>query len=346
MSDALTPKRILQFNQIATVAQAMKTDFRFHKRNFTFLCPEWLLGVAARDDHGARIRREIMSDFICYICGGEKCQRRNGKVRDDETLYPVECVGCGHVVLRPDGYMTTDYFERYAPTGGDVDQTLLGDVILKDQIRRFHDFYQHIVDKDILDFGCGRGAFLKLAATVAKNGVGLEINQPLRQRLIDEKCQVVGSLKELPKKGMFDTITMFLVLGHLPDPLPVLGELSRYLKPNTGRLIIEVQNANDALLTLYESAKFAEFTYASESPFVFSQQSLRLLMEKAGFTAMEIRQYQRYPLSNHLYWLAKGKPGGQKYWPELSFQPLADLYSAQLAALGKCDTLLGEFTVL
>jgi len=55
----------------------------------------------------------------------------------------------------------------------------------------------------------------------------------------------------------------------------------------------------------------------------------------------KIKQIQRYPLSNHLYWLVKGKPGGHIEWNFLNNSDLAKSYENTLSSLGKCDTIVG-----
>jgi len=64
------------------------------------------------------------------------------------------------------------------------------------------------------------------------------------------------------------------------------------------------------------------------------------MIKKAGLKLNWIKHVQRYPLSNHLHWLSKGKPGGHKQWAFLNDQQLNQYYEQQLAALGVTDTLL------
>ena len=52
------------------------------------------------------------------------------------------------------------------------------------------------------------------------------------------------------------------------------------------------------------------------------------------------KQIQMYPLSNHMHWLAKGKPGGHKIWNMLESDMLAKEYENILQKNNICDTLL------
>jgi hypothetical protein len=66
-------------------------------------------------------------------------------------------------------------------------------------------------------------------------------------------------------------------------------------------------------------------------------------MKKAGYKINYIKQFQRYGLSNHLYWLSKNNPGGHQKWSFLDSEELYGAYSAALAKINKCDTIIGSF---
>jgi hypothetical protein len=132
------------------------------------------------------------------------------------------------------------------------------------------------------------------------------------------------------------------VLEHLPDPRATLRELARLLAKR-GRLVVEVPSSEDALLTLYNNDAFQRFTYWSQHLFMFSAETLRRLALQAGLRVVSIQQFQRYPLCNHLHWLSRNRPGGHNKWPFLDIPALNEAYASSLAAIGKCDTLIGYF---
>lgn len=140
---------------------------------------------------------------------------------------------------------------------------------------------------------------------------------------------------------MFDLITAFHVVEHLPDPISLIRKLATKLKPD-GCLVVEVPNSEDALLRLYRSKAFSEFTYWSCHLYLFNTSTLKNLMEKSGLKTYFIKHIQRYPLSNHLYWLSSGRPGGHKAYS--IFNKEIDLhYEAALASIGMTDTIIGFF---
>ena len=104
--------------------------------------------------------------------------------------------------------------------------------------------------------------------------------------------------------------------------------------------IIEVPSASDILLYLYDCLPFQKFTYWSQHLYLFNTSTLETLVRQSGLKIDYIKQIQRYPLSNHLYWLSKGLPGGHKLWSFLDNESLTQAYEASLASIGGCDTLI------
>lgn len=125
----------------------------------------------------------------------------------------------------------------------------------------------------------------------------------------------------------------------LSGPREWLNRFSEYLVPG-GYLIIEAPNADDILLSLYESSKFADFTYWSAHLFLYTMKSLTMIIEECGKYMIESAgQIQRYTLANHLMWLAKGLPGGHNKWSCLDGEELNKAYTKKLQELQMRDTL-------
>lgn len=105
-------------------------------------------------------------------------------------------------------------------------------------------------------------------------------------------------------------------------------------------MILEVPNADDILLSLYESSSFADFTYWSAHLFLYTDKSLSMIIEENGKYWIEsASQIQRYTIANHLMWLAKGLPGGHNEWAILDNKELNEAYYEKLRELKMCDTL-------
>jgi SAM-dependent methyltransferase len=211
-----------------------------------------------------------------------------------------------------------------------------------DNDRRYKQFEELIFNKDILDFGCGAGNFLIQAKERAKSCCGVEVNKEFTEFYKKLGLEVFQNFNEINNK--FDVIFMFLVLPFIQNPLDLLETLKTRLK-NGGQLVIETPNIDDALLTLYGSKAFSNFTYTSMSLFYYNKRTLSDLLIKAGYRVNYVKNYQRYNISNHLYWLGKQQPKGHQIWDFLDTPELNNAYAASLAKLGKCDTLIGSFGI-
>lgn len=96
-----------------------------------------------------------------------------------------------------------------------------------DDDRRFRFLNQLIENKHILDFGCGHGGFLIRAKKTASRVAGIEIEGRLKNYFEDKGLKNFPSIEKV--SGVFDVITLFHVLEHIPDPKSILAELSEML---------------------------------------------------------------------------------------------------------------------
>ncbi len=278
----------------------------------------------------------------CYLCGKQQFTKRPGRVRDRADLDVLECQACGLVCLSSATHITEGFYEG---SGMHAEPLAITDWVREtaaDDRRRLETLRPMLVNKSLLDFGCGNGGFLESARQVAQTAVGVEPEARLQPYFQSRQLKVYASLAEVDQT--FEVITLFHVLEHLADPSAILRQLTQKLTAQ-GRLIIEVPNADDALLTLYQSAAFADFTYWSCHLFLYNAATLTALAKKAGLKVNFIRHIQRYPLSNHLHWLAQNRPGGHIHWSFLDSPELAAAYESRLAALGCSDTILAGFGV-
>ncbi len=278
---------------------------------------------------------------VCYLCGGTGVRKRPGKVRDNENLEIYECLSCGLVFLSSFDHIHDSFYESSGMHDGEVDIGSWAVDTAWDDDRRFSSFKTLMENRSVLDFGCGNGGFLLRARAAASRIAGIELEERLQPYFTRNGLTVHASIDDVT--DIFDIITLFHVLEHIADPVDILGRLLEKLAPG-GSMIVEVPNANDALLTLYENEEFSRFTYWSPHLFLYTASTLEMLGKKAGLKVNYIKQVQRYPLSNHLHWLAKGKPGGHKTWSFLDSEELHTAYEKQLAAIGCCDTIIASFS--
>ena len=273
----------------------------------------------------------------CYLCDSTDLNKVAGKVRDKPEIDILKCNECSLVFLDYETsieYYRNDYTE-FNHANDTWRSCLRG--AHEDDLRRSGIIKTMAKDKVYCDVGCGAGGLLQMVQPFCRQVIGVEPQTKWHLDLVSEGFTIANSIDEI-EDDYFDVISLFHVLEHIADPIAFLISLKRKLRKG-GTLVVEVPNADDALLTVYKSKPFSHFTYWSPHLYLFSQNTLSVTLIKAGFTDHIIKQFQRYPLANHLMWLANGIPGGHETWSFLNSPDLAISYEKVLAQINKCDTL-------
>ena len=107
-----------------------------------------------------------------------------------------------------------------------------------------------------------------------------------------------------------------------------------------GKLVVEVPNVDDALVSVYRVPAYVRFYYQKAHLYYFSRETLANTFALAGLEG-SIEGVQRYDLSNHLRWMLTGEPGGQGYYDELLSPAVREAYADALIQSGHSDTLWG-----
>ncbi len=189
--------------------------------------------------------------------------------------------------------------------------------------------------ESVLEIGAATGAFLQQLENPFRCAV--EPAQDNRQFSGQFANRAFADIEEVPEDLKFDVICMFHVFEHIRRPVEFLQKCLLRLRPQGGRVVIEVPNIADPLISLYGCTAFKDFYFQPMHPYVHSVESLRKVFGEAGLREREVICYQRYGLVNHLNWLAKGKPGGNPDWQRI-FGDGQD-YKEALVRQGLTDTL-------
>lgn len=277
----------------------------------------------------------------CYLCGHSEFEKLEGKVRDDSSLDVLQCKNCSLVFLSSFEHIKDDFYEEDGMFGGVPDIKKWLKVTEDDDKRRFEFLKKEIKGKKVLDFGCGNGGFLSFAQKSAQKVVGIELQKSLQNYFAQKNLEIHSDVSEIEEE--FDFITIFHVLEHIKDPVELLKQLGTKLTAQ-GEIIIEVPNSNDALITLYKNYDFMNFTYWSCHLFLFNEQTLSDVIEKAGFKINYLKRIQRYGFANHLWWQFMKKPGGHKKLWFLNWGFLNRLYENSLASLKATDTIIASIS--
>jgi len=284
----------------------------------------------------------FIANTKCFLCGSNHFSCIHKGVRGSKDINVIRCESCGLVQL--DKFID-DIEKFYEESNMRPVQKTLNEIratAYRDDYRRYLFTKSMIENRSVLDFGAGAGGFIKLCKECVKDICGIELEKIMQDAIIKEGVPCFSGVKDLKQKmpeKRFNIITLFHVLEHLQNPIRVLRLLADLLD-NNGKIIIEVPNADDALLSTFKNDSFADFTYWMCHLYLYSNQTLKALIEKAGLKVKFIQQIQRYPLANHLYWLSHNKPGGHQEWGMLTDYELDKAYEDKIAKLGIADTII------
>ncbi len=136
----------------------------------------------------------------------------------------------------------------------------------------------HLAHGRVLDVGCGE---MPLRSLFERDGVRIFGLDHPRSLHLNKRIEVFGSALVLPiRSESIDTVLSLQVLEHVPEPLDMLKEIRRVLRPG-GYLILtapHIWNVHEQPHDYYR----------------YTQYGLEHLLGKAGFEIVEVRPMAGY----------------------------------------------------
>jgi 2-polyprenyl-3-methyl-5-hydroxy-6-metoxy-1,4-benzoquinol methylase len=132
----------------------------------------------------------------------------------------------------------------------------------------------------LLDVGCATGGLLMTAR--AKFDVeGVELSESLAQVARQNGFQVTtGTLADVPGNERFDVVTMLQLIEHIVEPMDVLREVRRLLRPG-GILYLNTPNIDSASFRLFRNRHMHVSSFGHVS--LYTRESLERLARRSGF---------------------------------------------------------------
>lgn len=287
-----------------------------------------------------------IKDLLCDlgVIDEESIIHYHDKVRDRDDISVLKCNKSGVIFLSQSDHIDFSHYDDKQGFNywGSQDRNAASLAGYEDSHRRFEQFKAIIANKKWIDIGTGAGGILDLLSPITAGTIAVEPQESARCSLIDLGYKVFPSIRDVTSDDI-EVATFFHVFEHLPDPIDTLVTLRKKMSQG-GKVVIEVPHAKDFLISFLELEEFKSFTFWSEHLILHTRDSLRIFLEKAGFSNISVKGYQRYPLANHLHWLSKGRPGGHAAWNHLR-TPILDLaYSDMLSQMDHNDTLIAVAT--
>lgn len=142
--------------------------------------------------------------------------------------------------------------------------------------------------KRLLDFGCGKGFFLKECVDAGLEAEGIDISQAgidYARDVLGVKATCGDSLKVLQGGKPYDAVTFWATIEHLTDPMSVLREIHEVLIPG-GFLFLDTGIGDDWLDRLLPGR--VQWYSPPRHLFVFSRQGIQTALEAAGFELVSL----------------------------------------------------------
>ncbi len=274
------------------------------------------------------------------LCDASSIRPFYPRVRDRDDIAVLRCTRSGVLFLSGSDHVDVSRYRQREDFGywSVRDRQQAVNLCREDTARRKKILQHMVVNRRWLDVGTGSGGILDAVSSLAATVIAVEPQKAARESLERAGYRVYPDIESV-EEDEFDVVTLFHVFEHLADPLGTLKLIRAKLAGN-GKILIEVPHARDMLISFFDLDGFKRFTFWSEHLLLHTRQSLYRFLEVAGFSEIMIEGCQRYPLANHLHWLAQNRPGGHEKWRFLRTPELDDAYAGMLARLDRTDTLI------
>lgn len=283
----------------------------------------------------------VFVDCRCPFCDGERVEPHmtaGDSAFDFPGIFHVaRCRDCAMLYTRP--RVAPNEIGRFYPPSYEAHAPDTSNPARSTRSRRDPwDRLPAIGAKRLLDVGCGSGGYLLRQKSAGWTVFGVEPSadavRAARGAGLDVVQGVVPGVDFAERR--FDCITMLGVIACVPEPLATLRELRRVIAPG-GRLIVSEHNAGSAAAAL-----FGPDWQGWDLPRHYSHftpESLRRMMEHAGFRAVELRGRRRTSRWRHSA-RRKAAAGGMRWRALAGSRNLCSLASLLFGRGDRSDEII------
>ncbi len=167
--------------------------------------------------------------------------------------------------------------------------------------------FSYFKNKNVLEFGCGSGGFLKLISSQSNIVAGIEPSKFFRKlnKKIGNKFHIYKDLNQFNfyNNTKFDIITCFSSIEHIWDINRLFTNINKVLNKN-GYLILGCINANDYRLN---NKKYLNIFFRESYTNYFTHNCLIQILKKHNFKLNSLVYKERYDFDNYLKFPVKKK---------------------------------------
>jgi len=203
----------------------------------------------------------------------------------------------------------------------------------------------------VLDLGAGYGFFMREIQKQPNRNFqieGIEIGKFRLDNFVGESAvhNVNILTQEIPPNlhHKYDCVLCTYLLEHISTPITFLEKVKGLLK-TPGEVIFAVPNLNCFLGEI--SPEYEKFIYSTVHCTYYTEETLRLLFEKVGYTINEIATHEIFSIENHLHWLRNKAPYTKHhllYMPDERLEWINEIYKKEIGKQGKGYILTARAT--
>jgi len=224
----------------------------------------------------------------CPICSG---QSKPDFQAAEHKMY--RCQSCGDVIVHPmpsEEYLANFYakFHRAAQEGGwydDVESRAQADFPAKAML-----VFRLTGGKPgrLLDVGCGKGFFVKCCVDRGIDAQGIDLSQSgvsyaIGTLKVKATCGQLANARE--QLGLFDAVTFWATIEHVPDPRAMLRDIFLCLKPGE-YVFVDTGTGDDWLEHILPGR--TQWYDPPQHLHVLSKKALRHSLESVGFQVIQV----------------------------------------------------------
>ncbi|MBW1675396.1 MAG: class I SAM-dependent methyltransferase [Deltaproteobacteria bacterium] len=226
----------------------------------------------------------------CILCYGSDFRIIHQK---DQWQY-LRCLECGLVCIHPKPSpqaLMKDYQDYLTAKAEEV---ATWEMTMKPVVDKSADLIESRTKAGggrLLDIGCGYGFFLHEMRSRGWQVEGIEISRPGRRYVRNRRDIHVHSepLEDLSlHENSFDVVTLFYVIEHVLDPLRLLTEVKRILKPD-GLVLLRWPHSTPIVRILGPMSRKLDLYHTPYHLYDFSPDTIKKLLLLSGFKEIETR---------------------------------------------------------